>query len=323
MNNFILDFEKPVSELEEQIKELQEISSVRTDIDIGKEVKNLQTKLDSLIGEIYGNLDSWERVQLCRHPNRPHALDYIHSIITDFHLLHGDRKFADDKTMITGLGYLEGKKVAVIGIEKGENTKDKIHYNFGMSSPEGYRKALRLMKLADRFKLPIITFIDTPGAYPGLGAEERGQAEAIADNLVEMFELGVPVISVVIGEGGSGGALGIALGNKVFMMEYSIYSVISPESCASILWSDPSKASQAANALKLDAVKAKELGVIDALINEPAGGAHRNPESAIASVKNVLIESINELANLNDIELKQQRYEKYRKMGNQSLRNLE
>jgi acetyl-CoA carboxylase carboxyl transferase subunit alpha len=314
---FILDFEKPVSELENQIKELKQTSA--SSIDLSHEINALEEKVEILLREIYLKLTPWERTQLSRHPQRPHAIDYIEKIITDFHEIHGDRRFADDPSMIAGFGYIEGQKIAVLGIEKGRKTQEKIKRNFGMASPEGYRKALRLMEMASQFGIPVLTFVDTPGAYPGIGAEERGQAQAIAENLQEMFNIKTPIISVVIGEGGSGGALGIAIADKVLMMEYSIYSVISPESCASILWSDPKMAETAANALQLSPNKAMELKVIDGIIKEPAGGAHRYPDHAIANVKKVVLEYLSELKNKDVETLLNIRFEKFRQMGNLTL----
>jgi acetyl-CoA carboxylase carboxyl transferase subunit alpha len=315
---FTLDFEKPISELENQIRILKEASNT-PNIDISHEIEALQNKVNRMLEEIYTKLTPWERTQLSRHPNRPHAIDYIEKIVTDFHEVHGDRRFSDDPSMITGFGFVDGKKVAIIGIEKGRKTQDKIKRNFGMANPEGYRKALRIMNLASQFQLPIITFVDTPGAYPGIGAEERGQALAIAQNLEEMFNIKAPIISVIIGEGGSGGALGVAIADKVFMMEYSVYSVISPESCASILWSDPKMAETAANSLQLSPNKALELKVIDGIIKEPAGGAHRYPDQAIQKVKEMLNQSLISLANQDLDYLMQMRFEKFRQMGNATL----
>lgn len=319
---YTLDFEKPVFELENQIKELK-IVGEKPNINLDKEIKALQSKVDKLIQEIYNNLSPWERVQLARHPARPHTLDYIEKVVDEFTEIHGDRRYYDDNSMITGFGFLDGQKVAVLGIEKGRKTADKIKRNFGMVNPEGYRKALRVMDLASRFNIPLITFVDTPGAYPGIGAEERGQALAIAENIEALFSLKVPIISVVIGEGGSGGALGIAIADKVLMMEYSVYSVISPESCASILWSDPKRAEQAANALKLDPNKALELEIIDGIIEEPAGGAHRDPEQAIQTVKNELVKNLKSLTKVKIDNLMTTRFEKFRKMGNKTLSGLE
>lgn len=315
--DFTLDFERPVSELENQIRELKQAS--QSNIDITHEIDALQAKVNQMLEEIYTKLSPWERTQLSRHPSRPHAIDYIEKIIVDFHEVHGDRRFSDDPSMITGFGFIEGQKVAVIGIEKGRKTQEKIKRNFGMANPEGYRKALRVMQLASQFGLPVITFVDTPGAYPGIGAEERGQALAIAENLEEMFNIKTPIISVVIGEGGSGGALGIAVADKVFMMEYSVYSVISPESCASILWSDPKMAETAANSLQLSPTKALELQVIDGIIKEPAGGAHRYPEKAIEVVKSSILTHLEGLKKEKAENLIQKRFEKFRQMGNITL----
>jgi acetyl-CoA carboxylase carboxyl transferase subunit alpha len=316
--DFTLEFERPISELENQIKILKEASNTPT-IDISHEIEALQAKVNQMLEEIYNKLTPWERTQLSRHPQRPHSIDYIEKIITDFHEVHGDRRFSDDLSMVTGFGFIDGQKVAVIGIEKGRKTQDKIKRNFGMANPEGYRKALRVMNLASQFHIPIITFVDTPGAYPGIGAEERGQALAIAQNLEEMFNIKSPIISIIIGEGGSGGALGIAIADKVWMMEYSVYSVISPESCASILWSDPKMAETAANSLQLSPNKAYELKVIDGIIKEPAGGAHRHPEQAVAKVKEVIIQSLQSLSSLDPDLMMQMRFEKFRQMGNSTI----
>jgi acetyl-CoA carboxylase carboxyl transferase subunit alpha len=315
--DFTLEFERPVTELERQIRELKATSN--QNIDISHEIAALQAKVDNMLEEIFKNLTPWERTQLSRHPSRPHAIDYIEKIVTDFHEVHGDRRFADDPSMITGFGYIEGQRVAVVGIEKGRKTQEKIKRNFGMANPEGYRKALRIMQMASQFGIPVVTFVDTPGAYPGIGAEERGQALAIAENLEEMFNIKSPIISVVIGEGGSGGALGIAIADKVFMMEYSVYSVISPESCASILWSDPKMAETAANSLQLSPNKAFELKVIDGVIKEPAGGAHRYPDQAVAKVKDSIMTSLKSLQAMDLDLLMQKRFEKFRQMGNTTL----
>lgn len=317
-NTFTLDFERPVRDLENQIQELKQ-ASLRPEVDISSEIKALQKKVSLLIKEIYGNLSSWERVQLSRHPNRPHTVDYIKLMVDDFHDIAGDRHFADDQAMIAGFGYIDGQKVAIVGIEKGRKTKEKVTHNFGMPRPEGYRKALRVMKLASRFNIPIISLIDTPGAYPGIGAEERGQASAIAENLAEMFDIDSPIVAVVIGEGGSGGALGIAVADRVLMMEYSVYSVISPESCASILWADPKMAETAANGLQLGPNKALELSVIDDIISEPAGGAHRDWNQAAEVVKKAVLKELKSLMTKKPEQLKKKRYEKFRVMGNQTL----
>lgn len=315
--DFTLDFERPVSELENQIRELKQAS--HQNIDISHEIEALQAKVNRMLEEIYTKLSPWERTQLSRHPARPHAIDYIEKIISDFHEVHGDRRFSDDPSMITGFGYIDGQKVAVIGIEKGRKTAEKIKRNFGMANPEGYRKAIRVMQMASQFNIPVVTFVDTPGAYPGIGAEERGQALAIAENLEEMFNIKAPIISIVIGEGGSGGALGIAVADKVFMMEYSVYSVISPESCASILWSDPKMAETAANALQLSPNKAFELKVIDGIIKEPAGGAHRYPDKAVQLVKETIMSSLENLKKEDLDVMMQKRFEKFRQMGNITL----
>lgn len=318
LNDFTLDFEKPVRALEKQIEELQEAEK-KSEIDISKEIKALQKKVNSLIKEIYSNLTPWERVQLSRHPKRPHTVDYIEHIIDDFHEVAGDRFFANDQAIIGGFGYLGDQKVCVIGIEKGRKTKEKVIHNFGMPRPEGYRKALRLMEMAARFDIPVITFVDTPGAYPGIGAEERGQSSAIAENLAKMFDIEAPILSLVIGEGGSGGALGIAIADRVLMMEYSIYSVISPESCASILWADPKKAETAANSLDIGPHKALELGVIDGIVAEASGGAHKDPEATYEMVKKSLEKEIKALTKLTTKKLLENRFNKFRKMGNQTI----
>ena len=315
----LLEFERPVTELENQIKQLK-AASEKQDIDISKELKVLQRKVRHMIQETYSGLSAWERVLLSRHPARPHAIDYIDQLVSDFHELHGDRRFGDDRAMICGLGYLGQHKVAIMAIEKGRNTQEKITHNFGMPNPEGYRKALRVMKLADRFKLPIISFVDTPGAFPGIEAEERGQSQAIAENLQEMFAIEVPIIAVIVGEGGSGGALGIAVANHVLMMEYSTYSVISPESCASILWADPKMAEKAANSLQLSPLKAKELAVIDGIIPEPPGGAHKDPLQAFAAVEEHVQKSLCSLKKLNGKTLMRRRFDKFRQMGNKTIR---
>ncbi len=316
--DFTLDFEKPVHELENQIKELKEANE-KSGLDITKEITALQEKVDVLLKDIFENLNPWERVQLSRHPKRPHTQDYIDLLIEDFHEIHGDRRFSDDPSMITGFGYLEGQKVSIVGIEKGRKTQDKIKRNFVIARPEGYRKANRLMKMAANFDIPVICFVDTPGAYPGIGAEERGQAQAIAENLEEMFGIDTPMVAVVIGEGGSGGALGIAIADRVHMMEFSVYSVISPESCASILWSDPKRAEHAANSLKLDPNKAKELQIIDSIIKEPVGGAHRDPSVAATNIKDALQKDLKKLSSISKEKLLEMRFEKFRKMGNNTI----
>jgi acetyl-CoA carboxylase carboxyl transferase subunit alpha len=279
------------------------------------EANLLEEKINTLRKSIYKNLDEWQITQVARHPNRPYTLDYIEGLIEDFTELHGDRNFADDPAIVGGFGRFQGMPVCVIGHQKGRDTKEKIARNFGMSRPEGYRKALRLMKLAEKFQIPIITLVDTPGAYPGIDAEERGQAEAIARNLREMASLEVPIITVVIGEGGSGGALGIAVANKVLMLQYSIYSVISPEGCASILWKDASKAEDAARALKFTGPSLKEFGIIDEIIPEPIGGAHANPKAAIDKTGECVSKQLKKLSRLKPEELQEQRYKKFRHIG--------
>jgi acetyl-CoA carboxylase carboxyl transferase subunit alpha len=318
LNNYTLEFEKPVRELENQIKELKEASS-RPEIDISKEIKALEKKVNTLIQDIYENLTPWERVQLSRHPNRPHTVDFIEQLIQDFHEIKGDRRFANDASVIAGFGYFEGQKVAVVGIEKGRKTKEKVTHNFGMPRPEGYRKALRVMQLAGQFGIPVISFVDTPGAYPGIGAEERGQSQAIAENLAELFDVKAPIIALVIGEGGSGGALGIAIADRVLMMEYSVYSVISPESCASILWADPKKAEVAANALQLGPDKALELKVADEIVSEPPGGAHKDVTRAMELVRDALKKNLSNLAKVKADDLLVARFKKFREMGNQTI----
>ena len=309
-----LDFEKPVVELERRIEELRTIERQGFD-DVSKEVERLEVKLESLRNEISNNLTPWQRVQLSRHPRRPYTLDYIEEMTEDFIELHGDRLFGDDNAIVAGLGRMEGRSLFIIGHQKGRTTKEKVERNFGMPHPEGYRKALRVMQMGAKFKMPILCLVDTPGAYPGLGAEERGQAEAIARNLREMSVLPVPIIVVITGEGGSGGALAIAVGDRVLMMEYSIYSVISPEGCASILWRDSSKAPEAADALKMTAQDLMKLKVIDGIIEEPPGGAHHNPKDAARRVKRVVTKSLEDLNPHSAEELIQKRIQKFSRMG--------
>lgn len=295
-----LEFEKPIVELEAKIEALREVSrhGGDTSVDLGKEISQLEAKSLELKKKIFGDLGAWQVAQLARHPKRPHTLDYIEHAFTEFDELAGDRAYADDKAIVGGLARLDGRPVMIIGHEKGRETKEKVRRNFGMPRPEGYRKALRLMEMAERFNIPVITFIDTAGAYPGVGAEERGQSEAIARNLKVMSGLKVPVICNVVGEGGSGGALAIGIGDYVNMLQYSTYSVISPEGCASILWRDSDKAPQAAEAMGLVAPRLKELGLIDSIIEEPLGGAHRDYLSTAASMKATLIAQLEELESL-------------------------
>ena len=314
MAGFALDFERPIVELEGKIEELNRLSGVQN-VDLSKEVTHLQQKVAKLCGEVFSCLTPWQRCQIARHPNRPYTLDYIRMLMTDFIELHGDRAFGDDRAIIGGLARLNGMPLVVIGHQKGRDTKEKLARNFAMANPEGYRKALRLMKLAERFKKPVLTLVDTPGAYPGIGAEERGQAEAIARNLREMSELRTPIIVAVTGEGGSGGALGIAVGDSILMFEYAIYSVISPEGCASILWRDPAKAPAAADALGLTAEILKRLHLIDEIIPEPLGGAHRNPQEMAMTLKANLVKEFSRLRQIALDELLERRYEKFRRMG--------
>ncbi len=309
-----LDFEKPILELQKKISDMEEFSRAEN-IELDSEIKSLQTKLDKMRQSIFANLTRWQRVQLARHPKRPYTLDYINMITTDFVELHGDRYFADDKAIVSGFARLDGRPVLILGQQKGRDTKDKLFRNFGMANPEGYRKALRLMQTASKFKRAIVILIDTPGAYPGIGAEERGQAEAIARNLREMTNLEVPIVIVIIGEGASGGALGIGLGDRVYMMENSWYSVISPEGCAAILWRDAAKAPQAAEALKLTANDVAGLDLIDGIIPEPEGGAHTDPERAAAAVKEQIVKALAELDALSPEDLILKRVQKYRNMG--------
>lgn len=310
---YFLDFEKPLVELEQKIRELKEYSTEK--VDFSTEIKKLEKKASKLREEIFTSLTRWQRTQLARHVNRPFTLDYVQHIFTDWFEVHGDRNFRDDPAIVCGFARFDGKPCCVIGHQKGRDTKEKVYRNFGMPNPEGYRKALRVMQMAEQFRLPIFTFVDTPGAFPGIGAEERGQAEAIARNLREMAALTVPVIVTVTGEGGSGGALAIAVGNRVLMMEYSVYSVISPEGCAAILWSDGTKGPQAAEALKLTATDILELGcVIDDVIPEPVGGAHNDTVLAAASVKKYLKKHLEELETLSPEQLVEQRYQKFRAM---------
>ncbi|HET7569334.1 MAG TPA: acetyl-CoA carboxylase carboxyl transferase subunit alpha [Gammaproteobacteria bacterium] len=294
MNLNFLEFEQPIAELEAKIEELRYVGDDSA-INIGDEIERLQAKSRTLTESIFNSLTPWQVSQLARHPQRPYALDYISRIFTDFEELHGDRMYADDPAIVGGPARLDGRPVMVIGEQKGRDTREKVRRNFGMPKPEGYRKALRLMQLAERFHLPIITFIDTPGAYPGVGAEERGQSEAIARNLLVMPELKTPILCTVIGEGGSGGALAIGVGDRLAMLQYATYSVISPEGCASILWKSADKASDAAEAMCITSGRLKELGLVDAVLEEPLGGAHRDPAAMAETVKNYLLEQLDAL----------------------------
>ena len=294
MKTTYLDFEQPIAELEAKIEELSEVQGDAT-LDISEEIERLRKKGLALTKEIYSKLNAWQISQVARHPQRPYTLDYIQRLMTDFQELHGDRAFADDQAIVGGIARFEGEPVMVIGHQKGRDTKEKILRNFGMPRPEGYRKALRLMRLAEKFKLPVLTFIDTPGAYPGVGAEERGQSEAIARNLYVMAELKTPIVCTVIGEGGSGGALAIGVGDTVMMLQYATYSVISPEGCASILWKSADKAPLAAESLGITAARLKALGLVDRVVEEPLGGAHRDPEAMMGNLRCALRESLQQL----------------------------
>lgn len=309
-----LDFEKPILELERKIDELKGFTT-RQDIDISGEIKRLEEKLAAIKKDIYENLTPWQRVQLARHPKRPYTLDYIDMMMTEFIELHGDRHFADDKAMVCGLAKMGGENIVVIGHQKGRDTKENLERNFGCANPEGYRKALRIMKLAEKFAIPIVVFIDTPGAYPGIGAEERGQAEAIAYNLREMAILKTIILVFVIGEGGSGGALGIGVGDRIYVLENAYYSVISPEGCAAILWKERSKSPEAAASLKLTAKNLFEMGIIDGIIKEPLGGAHRGPEETADNIKSAIEKDLSSLKNLSKEKLVQARYDKVRTIG--------
>lgn len=310
-----LDFELPIAELEAKIDALRAMSADDSQINLDDEIKRLQKKVEELTKKTFADLDAWQVSRMARHPNRPYTLDYIEHIFTDFDELAGDRAFADDKAIVGGIARLDGRPVMVIGHQKGRTVKDKVKRNFGMPAPEGYRKALRLMQMAERFKMPIITFIDTPGAYPGVGAEERGQSEAIARNLREMATLTVPVICSVIGEGGSGGALAIGVGDKVNMLQYSTYSVISPEGCASILWKSAEKASTAAEVMGLTADRLKKLALIDNIVKEPLGGAHRNYAEIAGNLKSRILADLAELDKLNQEELLDRRYQRLMSYG--------
>jgi len=297
MNLNFLDFEQPIAELEAKIDELKFVGD-DSELNISEEIERLRRKSDTLTKNIFSGLTAWQVAQLARHPLRPYTLDYVERCFSDFQELHGDRMYADDESLVGGLARLEGQPLVVIGHQKGRDTTERVRRNYGMAKPEGYRKALRLMRLAEKFHLPIVTLIDTPGAYPGVGAEERGQSEAIARNLLVMASLRTPIVSIVIGEGGSGGALAIGVGDRVLMLEYSIYSVISPEGCASILWKSADQAEAAAEALGITSDRLSKLGLIDEVLQEPLGGAHRNPSAMAEIVKNALLHALTELQSL-------------------------
>ncbi len=308
------DFEKPIVDLEKKIQELNNFSAEKK-VDLSLEVKKLEGKLEGLKKDIYSNLTPWQKVQIARHSQRPYTLDYISWIMTDFIELHGDRAFADDKALIGGLAKIDGIKVIVMGHQKGRDIKENIKRNFGCANPEGYRKALRLMQMAEDFSLPIVVFVDTLGAYPDKGAEERGQAQAIATNLREMISIATPIISIIIGEGGSGGALGVAVADKICVLENAYYSVITPEGCAAILWKDSAKAPEAAEALKLTAQDLLKMGLIDEIAPEPLGGAHRDPQKMGQTIKEIILDNLKELSGLKKEELLKSRYKKFRSMG--------
>jgi acetyl-CoA carboxylase carboxyl transferase subunit alpha len=313
-NKQSLDFEKPLLDLEKQLDDLMQ-SSKESDLDFSKEIQAIEQKIELTKREVYSNLTSWQKVQLSRHPNRPYSPDLISRIFENFEELHGDRLYKDDAAVLGGPAEIGGIKVMVIAQQKGRNTEENLKRNFGCPNPEGYRKALRLMKMAERFRLPIISIIDTPGAYPGIGAEERHVAEAIAVNLREMAAFTVPIIALVIGEGGSGGALGVAVADRVLILENAYYSVISPEGCAAILWKDRAFASNAAEALKLDANELLKLGIVDRILNEPPGGAHRDWDKTATTIKNTLVDELKELSKSDGSKLPDSRYKKFREMG--------
>ena len=309
-----LEFEQPIAELDSKIEELRYVQN-ESAVDISDEIERLDHKSQQLTKEIYSSLTPWQVTQIARHPQRPYTLDYVAEIFTDFQELHGDRSFADDLSIVGGLARFNGQACMVLGHQKGRDTKERGQRNFGMARPEGYRKALRLMKLAEKFALPVFTFVDTPGAYPGIGAEERGQSEAIGRNIFEMAQLEVPIITTIIGEGGSGGALAISVADQVLMLQYSVYSVISPEGCASILWKTAERASDAADALGITAHRLKALGVIDKIVSEPLGGAHRDPRQMAVSLKRALNDALRQVLDLKPPALLQRRYDRLQSYG--------
>jgi len=314
-----LDFEKPVAELEAKIEELRALSAAGDSGAIGEEIARLEAKASGVLTDLYSDLTPWQKTQVARHPQRPHCLDYIAGMITDFVPLAGDRKFGDDDAIIGGFGRFHGESVCVLGQEKGSNTEARLKHNFGMARPEGYRKAVRLMEMADRFDIPLIALVDTAGAYPGIGAEERGQAEAIARSTDVCLGLGVPNIAIVLGEGGSGGAIALATANRVLMMEHAIYSVISPEGAASILWRDTTKAQEAATNMKITSADMSRLGIIDGVVTEPTGGAHRDPGAAIAAASQAINKALGELKGLSRDTVRRQRREKFLNIGRTGL----
>lgn len=314
MKTTFLDFEQPIADLESKIEELRFVQDDSA-VDISEEISRLEVKRQALTKDIYAKLTPWQIAQVARHPQRPYTFDYVEHMFTDFEELHGDRAFADDKAIVGGLARFNGQSCMVIGHQKGRDTKEKILRNFGMPRPEGYRKALRMMKLAEKFGIPVFTFVDTPGAYPGIDAEERGQSEAIGHNLYAMAELKVPIVTTVIGEGGSGGALAIAVADQVQMLQFSTYSVISPEGCASILWKSADKASEAAEIMGITASRLKSFGLIDKVVNEPVGGAHRDHRAMAVSLKRALHDALKQLTDLSPLELTERRYERLQSYG--------
>jgi acetyl-CoA carboxylase carboxyl transferase subunit alpha len=309
-----LEFENPIAELEGKIEELRYVQT-ESAVDISEEIERLSQKSQQLTRDIYANLTPWQVTQIARHPQRPYTLDYVREVFTDFHELHGDRHYADDLSIVGGLARFNGQPCMVVGHQKGRDTKERTLRNFGMSRPEGYRKALRLMQLAQKFDLPVFTFVDTPGAYPGIGAEERGQSEAIGRNIFEMAQLEVPIISTIIGEGGSGGALAISVADQMLMLQYSVYSVISPEGCASILWKTAERASEAAEALGITAHRLKALGLVDKIVSEPVGGAHRDQPWMSAQLKRALADALRQVSDIKPKDLLNRRYERLRAYG--------
>lgn len=310
-----LEFEKPIAELDGKVRELRTLNESGQNINMGDEIARLETKARQALCEIYKKLDPWQKTQVARHPDRPHFRDYVDALITDFQSLAGDRGFADDQAIQAGLGRFDGQSVAIIGHEKGYDTQTRLYHNFGMAKPEGYRKAIRIMELAEQFQLPLLSFVDTAGAYPGIGAEERGQAEAIARSIESCLNLSIPTISVIIGEGGSGGAMGIAATSRVYMLSHSIYCVISPEGAASILWHDATRAPEAATSMKITAQDLKQFGVIDDIIDEPAGGAHRNKTAVFTSTAALLSDALSELSQKSEADLVSERRAKFLRMG--------
>jgi acetyl-CoA carboxylase carboxyl transferase subunit alpha len=310
-----LDFEKPVAELEAKIEELRALQASGDAVAIGEEIERLEGRAAQALKTLYTGLTPWQKTQVARHPQRPHAQEYINALITDFTPVAGDRKFGDDEAIVGGFGRFRGESLCVIGHEKGSTTESRIRHNFGMARPEGYRKAARLMELADRFAIPVLSLVDTAGAYPGIGAEERGQAEAIARSTEACLQLGVPNVAVIVGEGGSGGAIAIATANRVLMLEHAIYSVISPEGAASILWRDTTKAEDAATSMKITAQDLIKFGIIDGIVTEPAGGAHRDPAAAIAATGEAVAEALKQLSNMDGAAIRQHRREKFLNMG--------